>query len=105
MMSSEFVLVIWLDEIIEVQKGLDWSKKSSDNQCNNSMSGEGQAKKLRPKTQNRFIVNRFIVDSFRLAGLEKMGITHSPLPQNNGNLSLTFFGGNYLIVILHIIYW
>ena len=24
----------------------------------------------------------------------QMGITCSPLPQNNGNLPLTFFGGN-----------
>ena len=32
MMSSECALVIWLDEIIEVHKGIDWVKNSSDNQ-------------------------------------------------------------------------
>ena len=37
MISSEFALVIWLDEIIEVQKGLDWFKKSSDNHYQTSM--------------------------------------------------------------------
>ena len=60
--------------------------------------------KLTPKTQKGFIVDWFIVDSFRLAGLAKMGITRSPLPQNNGNLTLTIFGGNYLIVLLNNIY-
>ena len=29
-----------------------------------------------------------------------MGFTRSPLPQNNGNLPLPFFGGNYPIVLL-----
>ena len=29
-----------------------------------------------------------------------MGITRSPLPQNNGNLTLPFFGGNYLVFLL-----
>ena len=33
-----------------------------------------------------------------------MVMTHSPLPQNNGNLTLTFFGGNYPIVLLNNIY-
>ena len=33
-----------------------------------------------------------------------MGITHSTLPQNNGNLLLPFFGGNYPIVLLNNIY-
>ena len=33
-----------------------------------------------------------------------MGINHSPLPQNNGNLPLPFFGGNHPIVILDNIY-
>ena len=32
MMLSEWALVISLDEIIEVQKGLDWVKKPSYNQ-------------------------------------------------------------------------
>ena len=32
MLSSEFFLVIWLDKIIEVQKGVYWVKNSSDNQ-------------------------------------------------------------------------
>ena len=35
---------------------------------------------------------------------EYMGITHSPLPQNNGNLPLPFFGGNYPIVLPHNFY-
>ena len=30
----------------------------------------------------------------------QMGITHSTLPRNNGNLPLPFFGGNYTIVPL-----
>ena len=34
-----------------------------------------------------------------------MGFTISPLPWNNGNLPLPFFGGNYLIVLLDNIYW
>ena len=34
----------------------------------------------------------------------KMGISRSPLPQNNGNLSLTFFGGHFATVILDNIY-
>ena len=33
-----------------------------------------------------------------------MGITRSPLPQNNGNLPLPFFGGNYPIFILDSVY-
>ena len=33
-----------------------------------------------------------------------MKITCSPLPQNNGNLPLPFFGGNYPIVLLENIY-
>ena len=33
-----------------------------------------------------------------------MGFTRSPLPKNNGNLPLTFFGGNYPIVLLDNIY-
>ena len=33
-----------------------------------------------------------------------MGITRSTLPQNNGNLPLPFFGGNYPIVLLNNIY-
>ena len=33
-----------------------------------------------------------------------MGITCSPLPQNNGNLPLPFCGGNYPIVLLYNIY-
>ena len=32
MMSSECALVILLDEILEVQEGLDWVKKYSDKQ-------------------------------------------------------------------------
>ena len=32
MMLLECALVIWLNKIIEIQKGLDWVKKSSDNQ-------------------------------------------------------------------------
>ena len=32
MMSSECAIVIWLDEIIEVQKGLDWFKNHLENQ-------------------------------------------------------------------------
>ena len=31
-----------------------------------------------------------------------MVITRSPLPQNNDNLPLPFFGGNYPIVLLNI---
>ena len=31
-------------------------------------------------------------------------ITRSPLPQNNGSLTLPFFGGNYLIVLLDNVY-
>ena len=34
----------------------------------------------------------------------KMRFTRSPLPQNNGNLPLPFFGGNYPIVLLDNIY-
>ena len=30
----------------------------------------------------------------------QMGITHYPLTQNNGNLPLLFFGGNYPTVLL-----
>ena len=33
-----------------------------------------------------------------------MGITCSPLPKNNGNLPLPFFGGKYPIVLLDNIY-
>ena len=33
-----------------------------------------------------------------------MVITHSPLPQNNGNLPLPFFCYNYPIVLLYNIY-
>ena len=33
-----------------------------------------------------------------------MGFTRSPLPQNNGNLTLPFFGGNDPIVLLDNIY-
>ena len=33
-----------------------------------------------------------------------IGITCSSLPQNNGNLPSPFFGGNYPIFILDIIY-
>ena len=33
-----------------------------------------------------------------------MGFTRSPLPQNNGNLPLPFFGGNCPIVLLNNIY-
>ena len=33
-----------------------------------------------------------------------MLITHSPLPRNNGNLPLPFFGGNSPIVLLDNIY-
>ena len=33
-----------------------------------------------------------------------MGIAHSRLTQNNGNLPLPFFGGNYHIVLLNNIY-
>ena len=33
-----------------------------------------------------------------------MVITRSPLPQNNGNLPLTLFGGNFPIVPLDHIY-
>ena len=33
-----------------------------------------------------------------------MGVTRSPLPKNNGNLPLPFFGGNYSIVLLDNIY-
>ena len=33
-----------------------------------------------------------------------MGITRSTLPQNNGNLPLPFFGGNFPIVLLDNIY-
>ena len=32
MMSSDCALVIWLDEIIEELKGLDWVKKFLENQ-------------------------------------------------------------------------
>ena len=35
-MSSEYSLEILLDEIIEVQKGLDWVKNSSENQYQTS---------------------------------------------------------------------
>ena len=31
-----------------------------------------------------------------------MIITHSPIPQNNGNLTLTFFGGNHPIFSFNI---
>ena len=31
---------------------------------------------------------------------EYIGFTRSPLPQNNGNLPLPFFGGNYSIFFL-----
>ena len=34
-----------------------------------------------------------------------MGIIHSPLPQNIGNLNLPFFGGNDPIVLLENIYY
>ena len=34
-----------------------------------------------------------------------MVITRYPLPQSNGNLSLPFFDGIYLIVPLNNIYW
>ena len=34
-----------------------------------------------------------------------MGFTRSPLPQNNGNLPLPFFGGNDPIVLLDNIYY
>ena len=37
MILSEFALVILLDEIIEVQKGLDWVKNSSENQYQTSI--------------------------------------------------------------------
>ena len=33
-----------------------------------------------------------------------MGITPTPLPQNNGNLALPFFGGYYPIALLDKIY-
>ena len=33
-----------------------------------------------------------------------MVITRSPLPQNNGNLPLPFFGGHYAIFLLDDIY-
>ena len=33
-----------------------------------------------------------------------MVITRSPLPRNNGNLSLPFFGGNYPIILLDNMY-
>ena len=33
-----------------------------------------------------------------------MGITRSTLPQNNCNISLPFFGGNYQILLLNNIY-
>ena len=33
-----------------------------------------------------------------------MGITRYPLPQNNGNLLLPSFGGNYPIILLDNIY-
>ena len=33
-----------------------------------------------------------------------MGFTRSPLSQNNGNLPLPFFGGNYPNVLLDNIY-
>ena len=36
--------------------------------------------------------------------IEYMVIACSKLPQNNGNLPLPFFGGNYPIVILNNIY-
>ena len=39
MMSSECALVIRLDDIIEVQKGLDWVKKSSENQYQTNSRG------------------------------------------------------------------
>ena len=34
-----------------------------------------------------------------------MGITHYPLPKNNVNLPLPFFGGSYPIVLLDNIYY
>ena len=40
--------------------------------CYIRMSGEVQAKKLHPKIQNRFIVDWLIVDSFCLAGLDRI---------------------------------
>ena len=33
-----------------------------------------------------------------------MGINRSPLPQNNGNLPLPFFGDSHPIIILYQIY-
>ena len=33
-----------------------------------------------------------------------MVITRSPLPRNNVNLTLPFFGGNYLIILLDDIF-
>ena len=33
-----------------------------------------------------------------------MGITHSPLPQNSGNLPLPFFGGILSVFLLDNIY-
>ena len=33
-----------------------------------------------------------------------MGINRSPLPWNNGNITLPFFGGNFPIVLLDNIY-
>ena len=34
------------------------------------------------------------------SGNTYIGFIHYPLPQNNGNLTLTFFGGNYHIFLL-----
>ena len=40
----------------------------------------------------------------RISSTTLMVITHSTLPQKNGNLPLTFFGGNQPIVLLNNIY-
>ena len=42
MMSSECALAIWLDVIIEVQKGLDWVNWSSENEYHTSIAWESR---------------------------------------------------------------